>query len=74
MLIHHAIAPFHANAPRWKIHAGATTTSVSALQRLKYPNHFGNTRFLSIRIATIHTSEPIMNTPIVPLNDRNAKS
>src|SRR5689334_1057555 len=74
MLIHHAIAPFQANTPRWKIHAGATTTSVNALQRPRYPNHLGNTRFLSIKMATNQTTEPTMNTPMVPLNDRNAKS
>jgi hypothetical protein len=74
MLIHHAMAPFHANAPRWKIHAGATTTSVSALHRPRYANHLGNTPFLSSKIATSHTTDPTRNTPMVPLNDRNAKS
>ena len=29
---------------------------------------------LRVTVINIHTKEPIMNTPMVPLNDRNAKS
>lgn len=53
MFGHQAICPFHANTPRSKIHAGAMTTSVSALHRLRYPNR--RIRFCRVFESLIYT-------------------